>query len=373
MRIVDRGIVFNAQAAPEHERCAAFTSVMRTADGALMCSFKCGPTKLGPADRIIIMRSEDDGRTWRRWFNGFDTTFDGTPGSFTAAYLTEPQPGRLIVNLHWVDRTHPDRPLSNPETSGVLPMKCLLAESTNGGVTWSGPRHVSFAPHPGTNPTGPILALRDGALLLPYESWKEWDDVDGKQAAYARISRDGGATWDGPLTMATDPDDRLCYWDNHLAVDPDTGELIAMFWTHDRSAGVDVPIHIAYGSADGRTWTKPQPTNIAGQVVEPVPLGGDRLMCVYVHRHDPPSIRAVVSEDRGRTWDMDRELLLYDAAGATQAGMTAARSEAEYWQDMVRWTFGHPKATRLPDGSVMVVHYGGMPEALSIHWAHLAD
>lgn len=363
MQIIEQHVVFDAAQAVASERCSAFTSLLRQADGSLLCSFKTGPRKLSPDDRLILMKSTDDGRTWARQYDGFDTTHDGTPGSLMAGHLCERVPGQLMISMAWVDRTDPTRPLSNPETSGVLPMRYLLAESTDGGASWAPPRRVSLAPHPGANPTDRIVRLTNGQLLLPYESWKEWDDVEGEQSANVKLSVDEGRTWGDPITMASHPEGRLYYWDNHVTVLRDSGRLLAAFWTHDAKAGRDTTIHLAWGEPDGKRWSTPHATPVAGQVTEPVHLGGERLMLVYVHRHDPPSIRAVLSDDLGRTWRLDEELIVYASGGRRQAGMGEARSDAEYWDDMTRWTFGHPKATVLPDGRVVVVYYAPPADA----------
>lgn len=385
MKVLDHGLVFDASVAPAHERCCAFTSLLHLANGALICGFKSGPDKLSPADRLILMRSDDGGKAWRRLYDGFDTTFNGTPGSFSAGYPMELEPNRLLLTLHWVDRTDPARPLSNPETSGVLPMKYLLAGSGDGGRSWSPLREVSLWPHPGANPTGEIIRLSNGQLMLAYESWKDWDDVEGDQSANVKLSNDEGMTWSDPITMANDRTGRLYFWDNHLARQPETGRLLAAFWSHNAERGVDAPIHLAWGDPDGRQWEAPQPIPIEGQVTAPLFLDRDRLLLFYVHRHDPPSIRAVISQDAGKTWQ-DEQVVIHDGRGGTQSGMDRSRSDAEYWEDMTRWTFGHPKAVRLSGGRVLVVYYApptasvGAPcdadlaaesPTLSIHWACL--
>ena len=387
MKVIDRGVVFDAAQADPLERCNGFNSLARLADGTLLSSFKSGPTKLGFQDRLILMQSLDDGKQWKRLFDGFDTTFEGTLGSYTGGYLFEPEPGRLLVSLHWVDRTDPTRPLSNPQTSGVLPMKYLFAESEDSGRSWSQPREISLAPHPGANPTGEIVRLQDGRLLLSYESWKEWDDLDGDQSANVKLSSDEGKTWGEPITMASDPTGQLYYWDNHLTQHPQTKQPVAAFWTHDARQEVDVAIHLAWGQPDGTSWSVPTSTSIQGQVVAPLFLDDDRLLLVYVHRHDPPSIRAVLSNDRGATWQLEEEIIIHDCQGHNQQGMKGRRSEAEYWADMTRWTFGHPRSVRLSDGQVFVVYYApasakpipqqdenSAPDATatSIYWARLA-
>lgn len=386
MKVLDRGTVFDASKASSSECCCAFTSLVKLSSGKLRCSFKSGPNKLSPHDRIIIMQSEDDGRTWQRLYDGFDTVFNGVSGSFSGGYLFEANPERLLISLHWVDRSDPTKPLSNPVTSGVLPMKYLLAESQDQGRTWTQPIEVSLAPHPGSNPSCEMLRLNEGSLLLAYESWKEWDEIEGNQSANVKLSRDDGKSWSGPITMATDPAKQFYFWDNHLTQQPETGKLLAAFWTHDTTQGRDAPISLAWGEPDGTQWSAPFLTSIQGQVVSPVFLEDGRLMLVYVHRHDPPSIRAIISNDLGQTWDFDNELIIHDNANQNQQGMDRSRSNAEYWNDMTRWTFGHPKVIRVDGGQLLAVYYAPASNTLpsaeepqvatksvptSIYWARI--
>ena len=43
----------------------------------------------------------------------------------------------------------------------------------------------------------------------------------------------------------------------------------------------------------------------------------------------------------------------------------------EYWQDMLKWSFGHPAMRPLAGGRVLLAHYAGTPGCLSVHWARV--
>ena len=66
-----------------------------------------------------------------------------------------------------------------------------------------------------------------------------------------------------------------------------------------------------------------------------------RLLCTYGYRPgrhgDPGGIRATVSRDGGRSWDIDQEVRL--------------RS------DFLNMDIGYPESLQLPDGSVLTVYY----------------
>ena len=174
------------------------------------------------------------------------------------------------------------------------------------------------------------------------------------------------------MTVAHDPDNTLAYWDQRLALHPQTGQLVAMFWTHDFVAGTDRDIHIAWGSAEGKEWSSPSSTGLPGQHCQPLALGGNQLVAAYTHRRDPPGIALSISDDFGKTWRRDQDLMVYDSTAGTESGAAASRSQAEYWSDMELWRFGHPRAVLLPNGEIMVVFYAGDDRVKSARWARIA-
>jgi len=74
---------------------------------------------------------------------------------------------------------------------------------------------------------------------------------------------------------------RLFYWDQRIAIHPDTGQMVATFWTHDGSSSTLLESHISWDAAVGRSWTLPAATGLPGHHTQPLALGGDRLLAVY--------------------------------------------------------------------------------------------
>ena len=116
----------------------------------------------------------------------------------------------------------------------------------------------------------------------------------------------------------------------------------------------------------------PSPTKVR-QICAPLFLPGGRVFAAYVHRHDLTSLRAILSDDFGRTWTAAEELVFYEKRrGGQESGMGGKRDFGDYWADMSIWTFGHPAAVSLPNGDVLVAHYAGDETAMSIHWVRIA-
>jgi hypothetical protein len=374
MEVVARGIIFDASLAPPHKRFCTFPSVERLNSGSFVAAFRTGSAKDCSDEDAHIMVSDDDGTTWLVAFSGFGDIPPGSGGRMRAPAVTEISPGKLIGSFTWIDHSDPALPLANPETQGILPSKVFVAESEDAGRFWSPLREVPLQPHRGNATTGAILALKDGTLALPYEAWKDYHDPSpGEHHAALRLSTDGGKSWPTSAIVAHDRQNRLLFWDQRLCVNPDDGHLIGMFWTHDRRAQQDAPIHIAWGSPDGKEWTQPVSTGIAGQICAPLALPGGRLFAAYVHRHEPPSLRAVLSDDAGHNWNTAQELVFYEKRkDGQESGMDGQRDFGDYWADMSIWTFGHPTPLLLPNDHVMVAYYAGDPTAMSVHWVRIA-
>ena len=382
MRIIDRGTIFDATAAPPERRFCTVPSLVRLENGRLVAALRAGSSKDAADEDTLVLVSDDNAATWRLVYRGFGDLPPGR-GRIRAAGLTPIGGDRLVACLTCVDRSDPALPLFDPQTEGILPTRTLLAASADAGESWAVLGEVPLAPHTGHAITGAILPLRDGRMALPYEAWKAWGDTrPGRHHAALRLTGPGGlrtaeepaawpSQWPELAIVAHHPQGEVLYWDQRLTVAPDTGELIAMLWTHDQRAGRDLDIHITWSAADARQWTAPASTGITGQICAPLALGGGRVFAAYVHRHNPPSLRAILSDDFGRTWTAANELVFYDKARGGESGMGVSRDFADYWADMSIWTFGHPEPLLLPNGDVMVAYYAGDATAMGIHWVRI--
>jgi hypothetical protein len=373
MRVVASGTVFDTRFAPANEKSASSTGALLASDGTILVTFRLGTERESGDGHEAVMASTDLGGTWQLRHLGLDRgVLDGVRGETRSFLLAELEPGVLTASVLWIDRSDPTKPWVNQETQGLLPMRDYLTTSRDGGRSWGEPRVVDL-PHPSSSVTGPLIRLPNGDLAQPFEHWKAYDDpAVGRPRALLRFSRDGGATWTGEAVVAADPDNRLYFWDQRLAAHPATRQLVAMFWTFDRVHNHDLPIHIAWGSPDGRTWTAPTQTTLDGQHCQPIALGNDLLAAAYSHRRNPPGIRVALSRDFGRTWDAGDEVEAYGSGAGDEAFATGAESGKDYWNAMGAWQFGHPRGIALPNGEIFVVFYAGEGPTRSARWARVA-
>ena len=382
MYLEETGLVYDAQAQPASRRVAAFTSLCPLASGAVLCGFSVGAKKHDATSTVKICRSDDGGRTWGTLPFEFCTKREGKPGSMGAGEMVEIEPGRVALFATWFDRSDPERPLFDPETEGILHCKQLLAFSGDEGQTWSDWSEVPTPGLSGCAGTGPVLKWPDGTVGYPFESYKEFDDpAPSRHAAWLMLSRDGCRTFEEPLLVSQHPEHSIYYWDQRLCLNNTPGGYIGLFWTHDLAAKRDLAVHIR--QADNRRFAgklggadfEAAPiaaTTIPGQISAPLLLQDGRLLAFVVDRDPPGTMKLWQSSDGGRTWPEGDALLVYthDERAAISQGKDDI-DFAEYWDDMTKWSFGHPAIRRLADGKLLAAFYAGTPQCMSIHWARI--
>jgi hypothetical protein len=267
----------------------------------------------------------------------------------------------------WLDRSVPDRPMFNPETEGMVPVHTLIAESHDGGLKWSQPWLFDASPYDELGAiAAPMFKLPDGRLACQFEVNKPYDDTKPwAHRAILKFSTDEGRTWSPPATVAYDPTHRMRYWDQRQAVAPD-GKLVAGLWAYDAVAKAELNFHMTESVDGGFTWSKPRDSGLALQQPYPVFLPDGRMVAICIDRYRTRSIRALISEDQGKTFS-DNEVVIHQQP-------MEVRDKGEHnheLADQQLWTFGRVEAVTDPDGDVWVIHYGGDSSATNIHWARV--
>jgi len=366
MKIEDRGFVYDAGQRASAESVASFTGLCPLASGRMLCTFQLGSAKHAVDSTVRLCRSADRGRTWQELAVRLQTTVNGVAGSLGSGEMVEVEPGRILLMVTWFDRSDPRQPLFDPVTEGLLPSKQLAAYSSDEGDTWTPWREVEIPSLKGCTITGPMLRWSDGAIAYAFESYKDFRDRGpATHGAWYIVSRDRGATFGSPVLVAQDPRAGIFYWDQRMCVGPAPGEYVSMFWTHDLKRKQDLPVHLCNGSSVG-----PVATAIPGQIAAPLLLENGDLLSFVVDRGKPGTMTLWRSPDRGLNWPESCVVHVHDERALLSQGKENIEY-TEYWDDMLKWSFGHPALRSLGDGRVLVVFYAGVPGRLSIHWARV--
>lgn len=370
MRVVDAGPI--TQSARGTDRAVyTFPALLACRDGSLLLTCRRGSDKDCADEWVELYRSTDGGRRWARMQSDFPVAKVGGAGSsLRLVYLTELDEGHLLAASMWIDReTHRGAPLFNPRTEGCLPMGIFLADSFDGGRSWSDWRPVDLPADIGPpSLTNPLIKLPDGGLLLSVETNKHYADASKwLQRVVALRSTDGGLSWDAPSDAGRDPTGRFFNWDQRVGITAD-GRLVSFSWVYDTVAARYCNIRRRVSSDSGRTWSAAQDIGIADQAGHPAMLPDGRVVLAWVDRFGSGSIRARAAADACADFDRASEVLIY-THGETERNTSGVTGTLD---DMSIWTYGLPYAETLESGDVMIVYYAGDQQAMDIHYARLS-
>ncbi|MCX6029969.1 MAG: sialidase family protein [Chloroflexi bacterium] len=331
---------------------SCFPAIVRRQNGELWVSFRRAggfsveALRRGHYDhvdkgaRIALTRSLDGGITWEapRVLAAFDpecgeqdpsiTELRGgvTPPVLTVNFFQwRVVPAAEKARLFYPTRQQYDGSWSDVEGPRVI-------RSYDGGVTWERPpAPVASAPLPRAGTSDAILELPGGELLMGIYGADPGSRVC---RAYVVRSSDGGATWGQPALIARDPAGRVSFEEPALARLAD-GCLLAILRSGE--PGDYRYLYQAVSRDRGQTWDDLQPTPMWGHPAHVLMLADGRLLCSYGYRRPPYGVRACASRDGGRTWDIEREIVLRDDGGSRD--------------------LGYPCSAELPDGTLVTVYY----------------
>jgi hypothetical protein len=346
--------------------------VVRLASGSIVLSHRVGLTREGGDGRPRVVRSDDNGLTWRE----LDRPFVGAlpvGWDLRGCALAETADGGLIAVVVALDKSS-GRPPYNPQTEGLVPIRNLVARSDDGGETWSEPWDLADGLYVQHASQG-LLALPDGGLLCTFETFKTYDDPGvWRYTGGAFRSDDGGRKWSPPvISAASDPDgdpEDTMWWDPRVARLA-SGDLVQCYYAFHHATRTEGPVHIAWSRDDGATWSPSTSTGLPGQATYPLPLPDGRLLVFQQRRAEIQAMVAAVSDDAGRTFDRESELTVYAHADASAPGADGSLSAFDYLMSMDRFTFGHPCGVVTGPNEAMVFWYAGGPTRTSIRSARL--
>jgi sialidase-1 len=336
-RNIEHGIV-----AARPDQMYGWPGLTRTDDGDIVVSASERLYHTGPQSRTVVMRSSDGGRNWSLPQEVYNSETDDRDASLRTmpdgtivltSFSTTDWVSSVISGEFCAGRAIPERWLS--QWRGIVERMGLTKEelkrpwllrSEDGGRTWGPPVDTPVGQHagPGALADGRLIYIGTGLLELaePIQAWE---------------STDKGDTWEvvGEIPRTPDLPEKILLIENHL-VEASPGRLIALF----RSEGCDWDDQYMYQSNSddaGRTWSVAAKLPVWGYPPHLLKLSSGAILCSYSYRHDPPSIRAMLSYDEGETWDYENMMILYDLP---------------YVHD-----FGYPVTTELAPGEMVTVWY----------------
>jgi Neuraminidase (sialidase) len=268
-----------------------------------------------PFGRVEIMRSYDNGHTWK-WPQ---VLLDGPIDDRDSGVLETPR-GSILVTTFTSLAFEPileQAEARKPDDSQAWPQEKLdrwraardridakqrekevgvwMIRSPDGGVTWS-VRYDSRV----NSPHGPI-ALSGNRLL--YAGKVLW--TPSQRIGVCESTDDGQRPGDDPKQ----------YHELH-AVEAADARIVVHIRNHNNANKGET---LQSESTDGgKTWSEPRSIGVWGYPSHLLRLKDGRLLMSYGHRRKPVGNQARVSEDHGKTWS--EPLILSDDAVSTDLG-----------------------------------------------------
>jgi hypothetical protein len=368
LEVVDRGVLWR-NPLPGHQSLSAYLPfVVQLGSGELLAIFRKGSAFYSRDGALAIVRSTDGGATWTDGGLVRDPAADATRYSYTGPFAATLADGTIVLVA--VRREHADERLAvNPATGGFLPVETVLFRSIDDGRTWSDPEPVRIPDGLKLDVSGPIVELLNGSWFLPADTGKAYDDTSPiRNHMVGLVSIDRGATWEVAGPIANGAAEQISFFHGRVVRLLD-GRLFTLLWARDERSEAFLSLHRVVSDFHGRNWTAPEPTGIQGQTSWAVDLGNDVMVAAYTLREDArPGIRAVLSRDGGRTWDLDQQLIVWDATGRETIGVASADT---YPQSHDVIAFGRPVAMRLADGDVLVSYWCTDLSLTQAQWARI--
>jgi hypothetical protein len=348
--------------------------IVRLADGTILLSHRAGTRRESADGRPHLLRSRDEGRSWEDLGRPFDPEW-ATGWDLRGFGMTQLVSGDVLAVGIGLDKRL-DRPVYNPDGEGLVPISNHFLRSADTGATWSEGVALTGQPIPQTASQG-LLTLPDGDVLLTFETFKEYDEEGIWRYKGGMLrSHDEGRTWGEQVISAAsdyegDPHDTM-WWDPRIARLTD-GTLVQFYYAFRHRNSGEGPVHAAWSTDDGRTWTPPTPTALAGQATYPIPLsgGGRDVIAFQQRRTGPGTMRAYWSADGGRTFDPASETIVYEHGQTSAGAADGSLSSFDYLISMDRFTFGHPCGVPLGPDRALVVWYSGGLLRTAVHAAEL--
>ena len=309
-----------------------------------------------PLYRNLLSRTSDGGRTWEEPYFAPDLNWSGVevPGvavlSNGIVVLTQFRFGWYPLGLAkkrraegepisislpgrgWTEQFD-DGDWDAAEYSWARGYHGLYAHlSTDNGDTFETVRIDTNPYRDGFTRVG-VVELSDGRVAYPVTE----HHPPTSRHTYLLVSQ-GGQTWDRPVLIVESPE--LSFGEPDI-VEVGQGDIYCILRTSDLG-GYLYGCRSLYG---GATWSIPEPTDIFGYPGHLLVLRDGRLLCTYGRRTAPFGIRACLSEDGGRTWRTDQEIVIRD--------------------DLPNGDLGYPTTIEYEPGRLFVCYYGQEPDGVT--------
>ena len=351
MRIVDSGIISRKKNIGAYK-----PTITPLEDGTWIACQDAGKTISDP-DRIIeTLISYDFGKNWQNNGSIHKNHSEKLDWSYSGSQIYQTSNNNLFMRAN---RGEPNKiEIFDPKTKSTQSIELILYWSSDLGKSWSEPSVINIPELPydqfTRNSAGRILKINNDTYMYPLETGKP-GDYEGEldQKAVILFSYDQGKSWKDFTVIADDPTGEHLYWDQTGTI-LNNGDIYVMFWVHNLNKFEDLTNHYVISKDMGKTWSKPQPTNIQGQACAPIALNDGSVATLYTKRHGKQGIYLAMTNDL-KNYDIENEIQIFDAGDEAVLGTPI---EGNVFSINLAQGFGRPGGTVLKNGQVLLYYWG---------------
>jgi len=279
-------------------------------------------THLDSTSKAVLVRSKDGGKTWD--LKSKVIVYDDEYGVQDPS-IVQLKDGTLIANFFKWE-------VIKEEPFGRKERGTFVVRSFDNGYTWEKEAiKVNVPNYSAVFTSDAILELPSGELLIPLYARHPEKPQETDRALVMR-SRDKGKTWDEPTTIAYDPLGNVHFREPQL-VYLSSGKIICMM----RVGKVEGYLYQSESLDNGYTWSIPKKTDMWGHPAHLLYLKDGRVFCSYGYRRPPYGIRACLSNDEGKTWDLQNEIIIRN--------------------DGLHGDLGYPSSVEIEDKVILATYY----------------
>lgn len=205
--------------------------------------------------------------------------------------------------------------------------------SRDGAETFEQTVEIDCSPYRAGYTRTPARELSDGRL--GYALYEPHREPDGR--TFFITSTDAGRTWGRPSLIFGEPTETYSEPD---VIELQTGELLCVLRSTERHR-----LFTCRSADGGATWSEPEPTPMDGLPGHLLRLADGRVLCSYGRRKAPFGIRMSTSDDGGRTWRTDEEIIVRD--------------------DLPNGDLGYPTTIEYEPGRLFVCYYCQDPDGIT--------
>ena len=196
--------------------------------------------------------------------------------------------------------------------------------SDDGGKRWREAPIVDPSPMHANFPSGQLIELEDGTLVVPWYGYETEQDLrDHRYSSVIVRSHDGGETWGDWGMIGADPNRIWSYCEPTVLVVPG-GVWLNLMRTETAAnhPWMGAMMCRSVSMDNGRTWSEPRPSVVGSQPSTVLLPGGELAFVVRSTSRQNNSV--YFSRDLGATWD-------YALEGAYNTWMAGLLDEKTFW------------------------------------------